>query len=47
MQLTSIHDDNNVSIVSRDYDEREYLRIITFVLDVKLIWESHVISISK
>ena len=45
MQLTSIHDDNNVSIILRDHDEREYLRIVTFVLNVKLIRESHVISI--
>jgi len=34
-----------VSIISRDHDEREYLRIVTFVLDVKLIRELHVISI--
>jgi len=45
MQLMSIHDDNNVLIVSRDHDERKYLRIVTFMLSVKLIRESHVISI--
>jgi len=47
MQLMSIHDNDNVSIISRDHNEREYLRIVTFMLSVKLIRESHVISILK
>jgi len=47
MQKTSIHNNDNVTIVASNYNNEERERTLSLVLSVKLINWSHVISISK